>query len=582
MKSKDLVRLGKISVKARKKSSRNTVGGMSFGLILLVPMIFFSLAFFVDVTKQVNKSIQASTLTYEIKSPIDPSDDDRPTEEYSYGLTPAFKHYNELAKMKDIKNKYMYTNQKFSLSQFGYQRVEGVTPVYPTIKIGNNTYDWIEYMNNSDHYVSENIRIVHADLTNNDAVFSDYEVDVWKNNEENKTDKPILLDGYDKGFTKSTSGKGEIVVSEVWLDQLNISAQSAYGKKLTIQYPEISIGQKIASWGEIRYYRYQNVTFEYHDVQPYLFYEYEIVGIIDKDYYKNDWSVSQEKPLFIITDASMYLKDGNAYEPLGYDIEMDLESIDGQEVNVAKLTPYLSYAELLSINKDDKIAFLMPPFTNMYDLNYTYENGELKISLQHFKSNLILQMKDYTATSAAIRQSKNILSVTYGDLEDMAYRSMIASNAHFSYYMTYTIGMVLVLTFGIVGGTIFVINMLNLLNTIRYSVQSRKNYIGMMRAIGARNGLIPKMYMFELLILFGKVFLWVAIFASLFSVGIKYLLDWVLKIISIDFAIKIIYYPIALGATFLSIMIIGYMFALFSSWSVSRKPILEVLRSEEM
>ena len=54
MKVKEYIRLGKISIKSRKKSTRNTVRGIAFGLIMLVPIVFFTLAFYLDLTDKIN------------------------------------------------------------------------------------------------------------------------------------------------------------------------------------------------------------------------------------------------------------------------------------------------------------------------------------------------------------------------------------------------------------------------------------------------------------------------------------------------------------------------------------------------
>ena len=51
---KDYIRLGRISIKSRKKSTRNTVRGIAFGLIVLVPVIYFTMAFYIGLLGAVN------------------------------------------------------------------------------------------------------------------------------------------------------------------------------------------------------------------------------------------------------------------------------------------------------------------------------------------------------------------------------------------------------------------------------------------------------------------------------------------------------------------------------------------------
>ena len=66
MKRKDYIRLSKISLKARKKTTRSTVRGISFGLILLLPLLFIVIAFHLDLNKEVNKdaSLRIFNISY--------------------------------------------------------------------------------------------------------------------------------------------------------------------------------------------------------------------------------------------------------------------------------------------------------------------------------------------------------------------------------------------------------------------------------------------------------------------------------------------------------------------------------------
>ena len=56
MKINDYWRLAKISLKARKKSTRSTIRGISISLILIVPVIFAIIALYASVLPQLNKN----------------------------------------------------------------------------------------------------------------------------------------------------------------------------------------------------------------------------------------------------------------------------------------------------------------------------------------------------------------------------------------------------------------------------------------------------------------------------------------------------------------------------------------------
>ena len=73
MKYKDYVRLSKISLKARKKTTRSTVRGISFGLILLMPLLFIVIAFHIDLNKEVNKDASIRVFNIDFSNAIFPS-----------------------------------------------------------------------------------------------------------------------------------------------------------------------------------------------------------------------------------------------------------------------------------------------------------------------------------------------------------------------------------------------------------------------------------------------------------------------------------------------------------------------------
>ena len=55
MKFRDYVRISRISLNSKKKTTRATVRGISFGLILLLPLLFLVMAFYIDLNEEINK-----------------------------------------------------------------------------------------------------------------------------------------------------------------------------------------------------------------------------------------------------------------------------------------------------------------------------------------------------------------------------------------------------------------------------------------------------------------------------------------------------------------------------------------------
>ncbi len=130
-------------------------------------------------------------------------------------------------------------------------------------------------------------------------------------------------------------------------------------------------------------------------------------------------------------------------------------------------------------------------------------------------------------------------------------------------------------------GIILFAALVNLFNTIMHSVNSRKNYLGVMRAIGARSSVIPKLYVSEVMRVFARAFVWIALIGGAICVGIKLLFDYLFKgglaygnvVISISWATI----PIALVVVIAVLAVIGLAFALGCSLKMSRKPIMETL-----
>lgn len=74
MRFRDYVRLGRISLKNRKKSTRNTVCGISFGLTLLVAVLFFTLSFSVDLMNAINEARSVSCFAIPVTNELDAQD----------------------------------------------------------------------------------------------------------------------------------------------------------------------------------------------------------------------------------------------------------------------------------------------------------------------------------------------------------------------------------------------------------------------------------------------------------------------------------------------------------------------------
>ena len=142
--------------------------------------------------------------------------------------------------------------------------------------------------------------------------------------------------------------------------------------------------------------------------------------------------------------------------------------------------------------------------------------------------------------------------------------------------------MIVMYTFG---GIIFFATLLNLYHSVNYSVQARRNYLGMMRAIGAKQSMIPKLYFVEILIIFLRSTVWVLLFGGGLSFGIKFGVDTLFKQNALIFgaAVKLNfgYFFLSLFIAVCVVFLVAYLFSRIACLSVTRKNILEVLSDEK-
>ncbi len=569
MKISDYIRLGRLSIQARKKSTKNTVFGMSFGLILLVPMVFFAIAFYTDLSTQVNSIETAAELQIELKNINDVSAS-TPYQEYTSGNEgssglPAYKYYDDIISMPEVED--------YSLSEYSRLSLMGNSEVvleYGEEEVDFDIGDFYNDYNSNMNGISS-LKIIYTKESSVN-MFTAAELYDYKELTGNKNP---LLSMCNDGFTETTSGKNEVIISQELLRKLGIDEEDIAGETISIRYPSFQLG------GTMGYYQIDNDTSksneiifpdsgdDYYDL--YLFYEFEVVGIIKNDYY--DLPGNEDEAHIWVTAESVYYPQGRQeYSSINY-------TITSKENTGTYLTFKDDIEEVIEKNQDDQYMMLIQSYADRY--NVEYQNNKEVYNLNNMF--LTVQIEDYDLLSTVIPNLKIILKSAYSDLPANDFNNYIGNDVYVSFVVIEQIGMILIIVFTAIGGIIFFTNMLNLLNTVRYSVESRKNYIGVMRAIGAKSRIIPRMYIFEMLIIFLKTFIRVAIFSSIISYGIKFGLDKAFSFIPIlsSFTVKFIYYPIALGGAMVITTMIGTFFARISSKVTAYQPILKTLYDEK-
>lgn len=378
------------------------------------------------------------------------------------------------------------------------------------------------------------------------------------------------LKGYDKGF--EGDGKGQVILSEALLIYNGIKVEDVYGKKISFEY----------------FVGYSNFNYEVqedNDNNPnnapsndnrndrnYLFKDFEVVGIIDKE--NIGLSNNLTGCTMIFTTASMFYEGNKTFSPT--------------------MTVHSEYSE-------DNIREY---FVATYEFsderqNELFNSGYIRLGSKFFTP--IILYKSDNVLKSVLSKTALIYAESYSKLNDFIadftihmgdyitesytaarFSGEIASSAFNSFKLVYQLFSYASLFMLSVGGIIFFSAMVNLFNTIMHSVDSRRNYLGVMRAIGAKSKEIPRLYFYETLSIFTRAMIWITIFGVAICVGLKLGIDKLFSSIDSD-AVGII---ISIGweyiaYTFISIIsvliIFGLMFSYGCSRKISKAPIMTVL-----
>lgn len=539
MKLSDYKRLGTISIKARKKSTHNTVRGIAFGLIIIVPIIFFALAFYLDLTKKINNlttvsSFKVTTAHYDL------SLDNNPEKE---PILP-YESISDMISFEGVNEYYVDQYFDISYSQGGINNILK----YPYITIGGSSYS------TSNLYQANNLtstfKICYANLSSN--YITEAEIQDLKKLTGNGS--PFL---YGNGFYGN--GRNQIIVSETFLSNLFSFNQMIIGQKMSLNYVARFMNPfYIDDDSDPNNFFEGHFTYNLSDYVP-MFDQYEIVGVLRKEFFDLPSRANEAHMWFNYT--SLY-NDNNVSA---------LPTYTRYETDNGSINVYTYSDDVLSLARETTqrgLLFIPLGFGAKYLNSYT---PNLKLTLQ---------CKNYQSATNVESEFKH----TY--YEYLADEEILVTNAVFRHLRTINvIGGYIVLCLFAFASIILFATLLNLYNSLNYSVQIRQNYIGVMRAIGAKERSIPQLYFVEIMIIFMRTFIWVVVFGGVISIGIKLAIDASFSDFDdvLPFLIRLNY-----NYFFLSLLIvitfeflIAVLYSQIACRHVAHKPILEILKDEK-
>lgn len=558
MNNGDYFYLAKKSVKSRKKSTKTTVRGIAFGLILILPVLYFALSFYIDFNSKINQQKTVAQFTISTLNPTYGKGDF--VQDYTFlfnanvmnelpaNLTPVETIYTENYALSSYD-----TNIKCKVNN-GISKPMNEVFVKNTVNDGTNNSDTT--LLSALHYDKSGGKLI------TDAQLNDYKKIT------NKTS--IFTNGSD--FTVGSKGAKEIIIAE----RIASSGKVNIGDKISLSYNgNISVN---GSQMYIDNDNNPNNDFDFDNgqnskqVNVQILDGYTIVGILANNYF--DLVGNRNKPDMFITDSSLYSNINTLYAPT---LKVT-ESMSGTYKQIRTVATYETSIEELSESAiNDGKVFLgygagVSPYYDLFNnnINYTPSHGGMTINAQFANYSQANKVEKYLTNRAEL-----ISDNAYINLDNQLYENLKMMNM---------IGVIVISVLSIFGGVILFATLLNLYNSIQYSVEARRNYMGMLRAIGAKPKVIHRMYFTEIFIIFGKALIWTIIFGGGISVGIKFGFDAMFKHLSamfpITLSLSLWYLPIVLLGIFGFTFFIGWLYSRISCRQLVEQPILSVLKED--
>ena len=165
------------------------------------------------------------------------------------------------------------------------------------------------------------------------------------------------------------------------------------------------------------------------------------------------------------------------------------------------------------------------------------------------------------------------------------YENNIAPKGFFVYQSFFDRFFFLCIGFGVFGSVIFAATLLNLINTLHFSVESMKGFLGICRAQGLKRRNIVRLFFNQISLIFACGYVSTIVIGGGACIGIKILFDRAIKEqitedSAMNLALRWWYIPIALGVLLIITTALSYIISHLLVRRVNKTPILEILSEE--
>lgn len=347
----------------------------------------------------------------------------------------------------------------------------------------------------------------------------------------------IFLEGCDSGF--DNNGKRQVIVSEHWANTQGLTADNLYMHDITFK-GSVQLSSKTL-------------------VDGFLCKDYKVVGIVKQEVYeffkKNDYSSYLLSDL-IFTDVNAYKDGKGVLVP-----QLELNSSGDKKTYV-----YPNIAEKDILNDEYMMLGFGHDLEGTYDLDST--GGISKKSL-YIDSNKFQDLYNVYSESQAKYDQDEIYLITsnYFSRLSMVYEFVVAIS-----YLLIFVGVVLVSS-----------AIINLFASLKHDIKERKSFLIMLRAIGAKDNAIPKLYFAELSVIISKANLFIISIGTIISIAIKLIIDNALDLSWLDISLSIPWSVvfICVAAVVIFLYLISFVFAYISTKKLSKSNIMSVINQGE-
>lgn len=355
----------------------------------------------------------------------------------------------------------------------------------------------------------------------------------------------MFLEGYDANF--SGNGKGQVVLSERFIKANSMTPDSIYLKNITIKNSD---QLNIVEGDEIPV------------VEGYLCKNYKVVGIIKEEVstiYSDNSFMSSD---LFFSSASVYDENGNAVLKPYYNYYE--QNPDGYKQRYLK---YDNWENKDTLNEEYMLIGWYP-----VSMAFSTNNNET------FSTSCVYaESSNYARLNNDIKNLNNRFSEATGYRSEYTQTSMLFESYNKIYNLTNIVSLVLLVVSIVIGFSA----LLNMFNTISHSVKTRSQYLTMMRAIGAKDRDIPRLYMTESAIICSIAGAVMAVVGFLVSMALKLIFKAVLKSYKVTTIIGIPWWVIIVTTltTVIAVYAVCILFSYISTKRLSKVKIPNVLNN---